>query len=101
LVAKFDRDGGTRLTTGVGMVVIGLLDLDHALAQWLRVMLIAVARPCLSAVAGCPGGCGRSADGQMITTLNIVIVALAAFGALILVGLIVGSIVSRSRRWWD
>lgn len=29
---KFDRDGGTRLTTGVGTVVIGLLDLDHALA---------------------------------------------------------------------
>lgn len=37
----------------------------------------------------------------MITMLNIVIVALAAFGALILVGLIVGSIVRRSRRWWD
>jgi hypothetical protein len=31
-MAKFDRDGGTRLTTGVGMVVIGLLDLDNALA---------------------------------------------------------------------
>jgi hypothetical protein len=41
-MAKFDRDGGTRLTTGVGMVVIGLLDLDNALAWWLRVVLIAV-----------------------------------------------------------
>jgi hypothetical protein len=41
-MAKFDRDGGARLTTGVGMVVIGLLDLDHALAWWLRVVLIAV-----------------------------------------------------------
>src|SRR5215472_263343 len=40
LMAKFDI--GTRLTTGVGMVVIGLLDLDNALAWCLRVVLIAV-----------------------------------------------------------
>ena len=100
-MAKFDRDGGTRLTTGVGMVVIAYLNLTTLWRGGSASCSLRWARSWLSAVAGCPGGCGRSADGQMITTLNIVIVALAAFGALILVGLIVGSIVSRSRRWWD
>jgi hypothetical protein len=38
----------------------------------------------------------------MLTTLtNILVFALATFGALVLIGLLVGWFVSKHRRWWD
>jgi len=95
-MAKFDRDGGTRLTTGVGMVVIGLLWSGGSASCSLR-----WARPWLSALAGLPWRMWTERRRPNDHHVEHVIVALAAFGALILVGLIVGSIVSRSRRWWD
>jgi hypothetical protein len=41
-MAKFDRDGGTRLTMGIALMVMALLDLDGNLPWWLRATLIAV-----------------------------------------------------------